>query len=276
MGEKMSRDYLIAADLEGIHGIVGEPYKSIMPDIEDYDRAVKNAVKEINTAVKALFDAGAERVAVWDNHWKGQNIDFSMIDSRAIRVENPPMKRYQRLSFADKFSFKGIVLLGYHSKEGSFNGVLAHTYSALNIQYYKVGGKTMGEAEIDAYIAGEYDIPVIFAASDDVCIGQIKETIPGIHTVVTKIGKGRNAAIFLEEEKVLQDIYSGVKEAVSCPNKPIRLSFPCDIEVNYTRAESAASVLSKVKGYGQDARFGETTHIVRSQLRDITDLEAFI
>ena len=155
----MGKDYLIAADLEGIHGIVGEPYKSLYPDVADYAKAIENAVKEINVAVKALFDAGAGRVAVWDNHGQGKNIDFSAIDARAVRVENPPMKRYERLSFAKNFAFAGIILLGYHSKEGSFNGVLAHTYSSAAIQYYKIGGKTMGEAEIDAYIAGELGIP---------------------------------------------------------------------------------------------------------------------
>ncbi len=272
----MGKDYLIAADLEGIHGIVGEPYKSLYPDVADYAKAIENAVKEINVAVKALFDAGAGRVAVWDNHGQGKNIDFSAIDARAVRVENPPMKRYERLSFAKNFAFAGIILLGYHSKEGSFNGVLAHTYSSAAIQYYKIGGKTMGEAEIDAYIAGELGIPVLFAASDDVCIGQIKDAIPGIRTVVTKIGKGRNAAEFIAEEKVLEEIYKGVQAAVREPNAPVRLQYPCGIEVNYTRPERAEEVLRKVRGYGQDARFGETTHIVCSVLRGAQDLEAFI
>ena len=108
----MGKDYLIAADLEGIHGIVGEPYKSLYPDVADYAKAIENAVKEINVAVKALFDAGAGRVAVWDNHGQGKNIDFSAIDARAVRVENPPMKRYERLSFAKNFAFAGIILLG--------------------------------------------------------------------------------------------------------------------------------------------------------------------
>lgn len=134
----------------------------------------------------------------------------------------------------------------------------------------------MGEAEIDAYIAGELGIPVLFAASDDVCIGQIKDAIPGIRTVVTKIGKGRNAAEFIAEEKVLEEIYKGVQAAVREPNAPVRLQYPCGIEVNYTRPERAGEVLRKVRGYGQDARFGETTHIVCSVLRGAQDLEAFI
>lgn len=272
----MSKDYLIATDLEGIHGIVGEPYKGLAPGVTDYEQAIQNAAKEINAAVCALFETNVDRVAVWDNHGSGNNIDFSTIDPRTIRVENPVERKHQRFAFAEDFSFVGLILLGYHSKEGSFNGVLAHTYNSSQIQYYKIAGKTMGEAEIDAYIAGEMNIPVLFCASDDVCIRQVRETIPGIHTVVSKIGKGRNKAKFLEEAKVLSDIHDQVISAVHNPNKPIKLSFPCEIEVYYTRAEKAAEVLQTVKKYGQAARMGDTTHIVCSILRDIQDLEAFL
>lgn len=272
----MGRDYLIAVDLEGIHGVIGEPYKSLYPDVADYAVALENAVKEVNCATEALFAAGAERVAVWDNHGSGKNLDFAKIDRRVIRVENPPMPRYERFSFAKNFDFAGIIFLGYHSKEGSFNGVLAHTYSAKTIQYYKIDGKMMGEAEIDAYIAGALGIPVLFCASDDVCVKQVEDAIPGIHTVVTKIGKGRNRADFLDEEKVLKNISDTVTECIRHPNKAVVLSYPCEIEVNYTRAETAEAVLRKVRNYGQDAHYGETTHIVRSVLRDARDLEAFI
>ena len=101
--EQMRKQYLVAVDLEGIHGVVGEPYKKLTASA-DYFNAVKNATKETNAVVKGLFDGGAELVAVWDNHGNGKNLDFSKIDSRVIRVENPPMEKYERLSFA-KHSF---------------------------------------------------------------------------------------------------------------------------------------------------------------------------
>ncbi len=272
----MKKEYLIAVDLEGIHGVVGEPYKALSPEIPDYKVACENAVKEINCVVDALFAAGAGKVAVWDNHSSGKNLDFTKIDPHAVRVENPPMPRYERFSFAKEFHFAGIFLLGYHSKEGSFNGVLAHTYNSRLIQYFKIGGKTMGEAEIDAYIAGSLGIPVLFCASDDVCVAQVRESIPGIHTVVTKIGKGRNAADLLEEEKVLKEIYEKATEALRTPAQPVVLSYPTEIEMNYSRAETAADVLKKVRGYGQEVRYGETTHILHSVLHNAKELEAFI
>lgn len=272
----MKKEYLIAVDLEGIHGVVGEAYQALTPEIPDYRIACENAVKEINCTIDALFAAGAGKVAVWDNHSGGKNLDFTKIDSRAIRVENLPAPRYERFGFAKDFHFAGIFLLGYHSKEGSFNGVLAHTYNSRLIQYFKIGGKTMGEAEIDAFIAGSLGIPVLFCASDDVCVAQVRETIPGIHTALTKIGKGRNAAEFLDEQKVLCDIAANVTDALHNPNPPVVLSYPCEIEMSYSRAETAAEALQKLKGYGIAADYGETTHILRSVLHSAKDLEAFI
>ena len=71
-------EYLIAVDLEGIGGVVGEPYKTLT-ESRDYKISTENAAREINSAVKALFDNGATKVAVWDNHGGKNNLDFSKI-----------------------------------------------------------------------------------------------------------------------------------------------------------------------------------------------------
>ena len=71
-------EFIIACDLEGIHGVIGEAYKTLGESF-DYQKAVEGAELEINTAAKALFDSGAEKVIVWDNHGGGGNVDFSSL-----------------------------------------------------------------------------------------------------------------------------------------------------------------------------------------------------
>ena len=66
-------EYLIAVDLEGIHGIVGEVNKTLTAS-KDYPDACYAAALEINAVARALFDSGATKVAVWDNHGGGNNI----------------------------------------------------------------------------------------------------------------------------------------------------------------------------------------------------------
>ena len=61
-------NFIICVDLESIHGIVGEGYKTLTVSGE-YATACENAIFEINTVAKALFDNGAEKVnnsLVWN------------------------------------------------------------------------------------------------------------------------------------------------------------------------------------------------------------------
>ncbi len=272
----MGKRFLVAVDLEGIHGVVGVEYESLHTGKPDYEKAIVNAEKEVNAVAKGLFDGGAELVAVWDNHWKGKNLDFGNIDGRVIRVENTPKPRYERIGFAKEYGFDGMLLVGYHSKEGSVGGVLAHTYSSLTIQYYKIDGKQVGEADIDSYVAAELGFAPLFISSDDVCVKQVREIQPNIETVITKFGKGRNSAELRDESEVLKEMYEKAKACSNLSLTPKRLCYPAKFEMRFTRAEDALKRLERVRGYGIDARFGEDAHVIEATLNSITDLESFI
>ena len=260
-------EYLIAVDLEGIGGVVGEPYKTLT-DSFDYKLSTENAVKEVNAVAKALFECGATRVAVWDNHGGGANLDFSKIDSRTEKVD---WRKYPyRLDFAKDYNFKGIIYLGYHAREGSFGGVLAHTFSSIGIQYVKINGAEVGELEIDSYIAATHGISPIFLASDDVCVAQFKRTSPDTVTVITKHGKGRNKADLKDEDAVLEEIYEGIKKSVSSDIKPVGISCPLTLEVRYTRAEKAEEMYAKAKDNdAMNVVYGPDTHTLFFEIKEV-------
>ena len=71
----MAKRVLIALDLEGVNNVVGEPYSGLYVGCDEWERARRQAAKEVNAAAEALFMAGAERVALWDNHAGGGNVD---------------------------------------------------------------------------------------------------------------------------------------------------------------------------------------------------------
>lgn len=272
----MVKRFLVAVDLEGVHGVVGVPYDSLHTGKPDYEKAIKNAEKEVNAVVKGLFDGGAELVAVWDNHWKGENMNFSNLDGRIIRVSNTPRPRYERISFAKNYNFDAMLLVGYHAKEGSVGGVLAHSYSSIAIQYYKINGKQVGEVDIDSFVAAEHGFATVFVSSDDVCVAQAKEIYPDMETVVTKYGKGRNSADFRDEREVLDEMYKKAKECVLLSLQPKKLAYPAKLEMRFTRTEDALKRLERVRGFGIDAHFGEDAHIIEATLNSIVDLESFI
>lgn len=272
----MGKSFLVVVDLEGIHGVVGAPYEHLLAGKPDYDKSIENAIKETNAVVKGLFDGGASFVAVWDCHWLGKNMDFKKIDSRAVRVQHTALQKYVRFSFTENYSYDGVLFVGYHAHDGSLNGVLSHTYDGIEIQYFKINGQRVGEFEMDSYLAGDLNIPVLFCASDDVCNKQALSLQPKINSVITKVGTGRNSAIFRDEKEVLDELYEKVKKCVNTSIEPIILKYPAQIEVRFTRSENALKKLDFVRSYGIDACFGEDTHIVVGTLRNGQDLESFI
>ena len=146
-------------------------------------------------------------------------------------------------------------------------------YDSVNVQYYKINGVQVGEFDMDAYMAAEYGIPSVFVASDNVCLEQVKEFNDKITTVVTKIGTGRNSAIFRDEDELLKEIYDGVLQALNTQVGIKKLDFPCDFEVRFTRTEFAKEMIEdKIKNVPQVA-YGEDGHVLKARIANIKQLK---
>ena len=271
----MGKSYLIAVDIEGIHGVVGEPFKTAT-EAFDYGLALKNAAKEANAVARALFDSGAEKVAVWGNHGNPNNLAYEDLDPRVEIIPRNTerlKKRYYFIEGAEK-GYDGQFLIGYHAREGTLGGVLAHTYSSVSFQYFKLNGEYVGEVEYDSYIAGTmHGFPTLLVGSDHACCEQIKKTLPNTVTVVTKYGKNRNTAELIDSETVLSDFYQKTLEAVKDPPAPLTIQFPCELEIRITRMEEAEGKLAKYLELGMDAGYGEDAHTVHITLRNVQEMQ---
>lgn len=269
--------YLVAIDMEGVNYVVGEPYQSILPGLKDYDVAVKEGAKELNVIIQALYDCGAEQVYVWDNHSHGHNLDFAHdVDPRAIDVGLDRCS-IERMNFADKLGIDGVIFLGYHSKEGTLNGVLAHTYSSVGIQYFKLNGKAVGEFFLDSAIATSKNIPVLMLVSDDKGAMEGKEVSNELVTVTTKYGTGRNSAVFRDNDELMKDLYDSTVAAVKAGGIKNKLTFPLKLEIRYTRTERAQEVKNAVLAkYGMKCEYGEDAHILEITAEKIEDVKMFL
>ena len=272
-GKDMVKEFLIAVDLEGIHGVLGDPYKPLT-DSHDYKLACENAVKEANAVCAVLFDMGAEKVTVWDNHGAWHNMDAAAVDPRAHFVNGDTPKSDGRIFFAPEHDYCAMICLGYHSKEGAIGGVLAHTYSSVAIQYYKINGKTVGELEVDQYTAAEYGFSIAMVASDEAGVNEAREAFPGVRSVITKYGVSRNEARLLDWEEVKGALEREAREAFYVPTKPERLAMPASFEVRYTRTEDAKARLERLLAKGFDAHFVDDAHTISYTLSDIADVFA--
>lgn len=201
---------MIGVDCDGPACVVGEPGRSLSFS-RDMWYAREQATREAGAAARALFDAGAEKVIVWDNHGTGANLAYDRLDRRCEIMLGTGFER--RFPGLDE-TFSGVLMIGYHAMEGTTNGVLAHTYSPFAYREILVNEKAVGEIALDAAVAGELNVPLIFLASDEQGCNEAVSFMPWIETVSTKRGFGRNCA-FSKHPCVAEDeIYNGVKKAM--------------------------------------------------------------
>ena len=270
----MYKRILLLCDLEGVNRVVGVPYEGLLRGTEQWEIARRQAALELNAAADALFEAGAETVALWDNHGGSNNIDRADLDGR-ITVMEP---KGPRLGFAAG-AFDCVCFFGYHAMEGTLGGVLAHTMSSKTVQHYKWNGHYIGEVDMDAAIAASHGIPSVFYAGGDLACAQAKRAAEGIVTVVTKKEISRNEAVFRENEELFAEIREKITEAVHTEHPLCPMVFPGVMEKSFKRVEDAAAYLARLRSLGIDAEhpedelLGRDAHTVTAA---VGDMDTFI
>lgn len=143
--------FYIAVDCEGPACVVGEPGKGLGAEkTTGFAWPAGHAGGE--RSGRALFDAGAQEVVVWDAHGTGVNLQYDLLDPRCrILLGSGHRGRFAGM---DK-SYTAVLFIGYHARENTSRAVLAHTFCSTAFQYYKLDGKEAGELAIDAAYAGE-------------------------------------------------------------------------------------------------------------------------
>ncbi len=269
----MYKRILIALDLEGVNNVKGVPYEALSKGTDEWKIAKVQGALEINAAARALFDSGAERVDLWDNHGGGHNIDKADLDPRVDLLD--PDLTLPRMYFADDYDC--VCYFGYHAMEGTLGGVLAHTMSSKTVQFYKLNGKYIGEIDMDAYIAASHSKPSVFFAGGDIACSQAKRAVESIITVTTKHEISRNEAEFRDNEELFAEIGEKIVKAVSSEHGYKTLTFPARFEKSFKRVEDAAKYLSRLQKNGINADYlddevlGKDAHTVVSTVYNIEE-----
>ena len=239
--------FMIAVDCDGPACVVGDPGRALS-NSRDMPFAREQATRETDAAARALFDAGAEHVVVWDNHGFGSNLVFNQLNKRCdIALGTGFDGRFPRLDG----TFTGVLMIGYHAMEGTSRAVLAHTYSPDAYREIRVNGTAVGEIALDASVAGDQGVPLIFLASDDHGCNEGKRFMPWIETVETKQGLGRNCAFSKHPAVVEHEIYEGVGKALARMGdmKPFVFQKPINIEIRFKKVLQALKARIRRKGW---------------------------
>ncbi|WP_246939273.1 M55 family metallopeptidase [Bacillus pinisoli] len=219
----------ISADIEGISGVAtGQQLKTPA----EYQRFRKLMTQDVNAAIKGAFNGGATEVLVADGHGNMSNIFIEDLDSRATLVQGSNRVMCQLEGLDD--SFAGILFVGHHGREGgSERTVISHTLAGICVNEMKINGRVVGETEMNAMVAGQFQVPAIFISGDDSYVNEVLETLPDVESAIVKRGIDRFSAELLHPVKAHELIMERVEKAVRRIDQfsPLKVEGPITFEI---------------------------------------------
>jgi D-amino peptidase len=199
--------WMIITDLEGPSG-VDSFWQTRTYDLEQKQLAMESLTAETNACIEGILTAAPGSIIdAWDGHGTGGLLRDRLQSARF--VEGDSNRPYYRIG-----GYDGLFFVGQHAMAGTYAAPLCHTYSSLNIVYYRLNGVFVGEFTARALVAGHQDVPSIFLSGDDKAVCEAKSFVPTIETVTTKIGLGIEEAFHKDAIEVCRMIREGAARAV--------------------------------------------------------------
>ncbi len=240
----------ISVDMEGIAGVVASDH--VRADGKDYHMARMWTTQETNAAIEGALDAGATEIVVNDSHGSMRNIIAHELNPAARLITGSP-KPFGMMQGIDD-SFDAAIFIGYHARAGTTDGVLDHTYSGAAIYALRINDLEVGESELNAIIAGLYEVPVVMIAGDRAVCEQVRDILDqNIVTVEVKEGIGRYAANTLVPSEAQKKIRENARIAIENRGQiePFKLLSPYKFEVDflYSYQAEAAELIPGVERF---------------------------
>lgn len=240
----------ISADIEGITGVAtGQQLRNN----GEYQRFRKMMTQDVNAAIEGAFTGGATQVLVADGHGNMSNILIEELDQRARLIQGSNRVMCQ-LEGLDE-SFDGIMFVGHHGREGgSERTPINHTLAGICVNEMKINGKIVGETEMNAMVAGDFNVPAIFISGDDAYVAEVQATLPQVEAAVVKRGIDRFAADMLPPKVAHQLIREKAEVAVKRAKgiSPLKVDGPVTFEIEFKSTSQALmnTTLPTVKQIG--------------------------
>lgn len=223
----------ISVDMDGTGGTVhGADVGSDDPDYQMFRRVLTD---EVNAAIEGALRAGAGEILVEEHHGARdfRNVILDQLHPQARLIRGWPRPR-GGVTGLDA-SFDAAMFLGYHARAGTPRAVLAHTFFPQAVADVRINGRSVGEGEFNAVVAGAMGVPVVLVAGDDVVVEQMREFLGTVEGVVVKEALSKTAAIVLPPSVSASRIREAAERALRRLDefKPVKMALPYQVEFHY-------------------------------------------
>jgi len=227
----------ISVDMEGISGI--EKVEEIFRGMPAYQTFRQIMAGDVNAAIQGAIDGGATEIVVADSHGYMCNIRPKDLHRKARLRSGMQRVLCQFKGFSHRFD--AAFFVGYHSKAGTADGILSHTWIPA-FKDVRVNGLSVGEYGLNGYLVGSFGVPVILLTGGDKTVEQAKPVLGEIEYVAVKKSLGYFRGEHLPIRESHARILEAAKRAVGrFPRRrptPPRAELPVTFELDLTREEN--------------------------------------
>lgn len=239
----------ISVDLEGMPYIVIPGHLWLKGTL--YNEARTIATKITHIAAEELHKNGFDEILVADSHGPMVNLLVDDLPEylEIIRGFPRPLGMVADVKGCDVALF-----LGYHAKFGTVKSTFDHTYSGRSVNKLEINGVAVSEFLLNAYAAGDFNVPVILVAGDAQLLeDDVKHYAPWAETVPFKHSLSRVSAKSFSMTKIEKELKEAVKKAVNNFKenkvKPLVAKQPVKMELTFQASHFAdiAGLLPLIK-----------------------------
>jgi D-amino peptidase len=239
----------ISVDLEGMPYIVTLGHLGLKGSL--FEEARKIATKITLTVAEELNKNGFNEIVVADSHGSMVNLLVDQLPEyiEIIRGFPRPTCMISQIEESDVACF-----LGYHAKSGTAKSTFDHTYSSATIHRVQVNEAEVSEFLLNAYAAGDVDVPVVLVAGEAQLLeDDIKQYSPWVETVILKHSLSSSAARSPSMPRIERELRDATRKAVENfkQNRVSSLTVkkPVKVTITFKHSHSAdtADLLPTVK-----------------------------
>lgn len=213
---------------------------------EDHETGRRLLMADINAAVAAALEAGADEVIACDTHHGGGNVllDEMPLDPRVTYLGKAAWERDGKRTWMPGLdeSVDGFMLPGHHAKGGTPGAFLPHAWS-LTWADFRINGQSVGEIGIEACYAAHFGVPLILVQGDEAACREAEAQFPGVVTAAVKRAVDANTCVGPDPEEAHRLTAERVREAIARAREqavaPVLHRVPMDVSIRMTTVEAA-------------------------------------
>ncbi len=235
-------------DMEGASGLFTREQtwyweKGVRAEVAEEGRRLLMA--DVNSAVQAALDAGAEAVIVCDTHTGGGNLRIPemLADPRVTYHGRSRAAHGNGMRWMPGLDTVDVLMLpGHHAKAGTEGAFLPHTWQ-LDWADFRINGQSVGEMGIEACYAGYWDVPLILMQGDEAACREAEAFFSGVVTAAVKRAESHDLCSGLDAESArrltAERVTRAIEQARSGSIAPYKPSLPMQVTIRMTSEEAA-------------------------------------